>query len=454
MSKKRKTHRRNVVTPQKRYLNRSLRIGAFLRTVGKALALIFLCAGFVFLLSWVGLLDLLRIDAWVERKFITYANAFTYEDINQDVVLITAVEDEQGNGTLGKPDHSWRSRHAQLLNSLSQAQAKVIAFDLFFEDSSPSDQAFAEAINNATERGTTVVVGVRKFNVQQGVPTPFLTPVLQNNLKERNWGFLEGGGVDRDTASVRKLKLASAMNNDLPAWVEAQQSRVVPSFALQVMNGGLLSHAGTTIYEKNAGQIRLATPDGRVVRSIPVDENLNFIIDEKETAALDKINHPYHEVYNNLENLEYLRNFFSGKIIIIGYKDKEDLRTIINGESRYGVQIQANVVSDLLQGVYISKLRAVFSFLVLLAMSSIGFVVGTRFRHRLRYKIPIEMSLVKVHIDLPILLFLISAAYLIIAVLLYKYHRVLLGMPYHVVVLFLTFGLADQFENRKKSPQR
>jgi CHASE2 domain-containing sensor protein len=417
---------------------------------GKVLAVILFCTGVVFFASWVGLFDLLKIDSWVERKFITYTDAFTYEDIHQDVVLITAGEDAQANGSLGKPDQTWRRYHAELLDALARAKAKAVAFDLYFEDSSANDREFGEAIKRATESGTTVVIGVRQFNVQEGAAIPFLTPALQGYLGERNWGFLDVGGVDKDTVSVRKLRLAADANAGLPSWVEAQESKVVPSFTLQVLRAGLSAQTAVASYDRTESSIRLRADTGRVVKSIPVDEALNFIVDEKETAALDKINHPYQEVYNNLNNADYLRNFFGGRIVIVGYKDKEDLRTVTKGESRYGVQIQANAVSDLLQGIYISKLRATSNLLFIAVISAVGFLLGSRFRHHLRYKIPIEFSIVKTHLDFPLLPFLAAVAYLFLAVLLYKSNRVLLGIPYHLAVLFLTFWLAAPGAVRKR----
>ncbi len=441
---------------RRRWFPQHMKVG--LRRLSKALGLVLLCTSAVFFASWISLFDLLRIDSWVERKFISYANAFTYEDIDQDVVLITAVEDAQGNGSLGKPDETWRRYHAKLLDAMTRAKAKVVAFDLFFEASSDSnqegpskiDQDFGEAIRRATESGTTVVIGVREFNIQEGTPVAFSTP-LQKYLEERNWGFLDVGGVDKETTAVRKLRLAMEMNADLPSWVEAQDPKVIPSFTLQVVRAGLMPQAGAAFYDKKEGQIKLRDDSSQFVKSIPVDETMNLIIDEKETAALDKINHPYHEVYNNLNNSQHLQNVFSGKIIIVGYLVKEDMRTITNGESRYGVQIQANAVSNLLQGVHVSKLDPASNFLVIAVMSTVGFLMGSRYRHLFRYKIPIELKILTFQIDLPVLLFVISGVYLILIVVLYKYSHILLGIPYHIAVLFLTFWLADQVEARKKS---
>lgn len=141
-------------------------------SLSRALGLVLLCSSVIFLAAWIGLFDLLRIDSWVERRFIAYARSFTSGEIDQSVVLVTASEDPAKNGGLGKPDEKWRVHHAELLRALSNAGAQVVAFDLLFESQSDSktDQNFGEAIKRAKENGTTVVIGVNQFNLEKGVP--------------------------------------------------------------------------------------------------------------------------------------------------------------------------------------------------------------------------------------------------------------------------------------------
>jgi CHASE2 domain-containing sensor protein len=211
---------------------------------------------------------------------------------------------------------------------------------------------------------------------------------------------------------------------------------------------------GSVSYNGHDGQVMLRDGSGRVVRSIPVDEALNFIVDEKESATLDRINHPYHEVFNNLDNADYLRNLFGGKVAIVGYKDKDDLRTSAKGESRYGVQIQANAVSDILQGIHISRQRPLSNFLFIAAMTAVGFALGGRYRHVLRYRVPIEFSVVKTHLHLSLLPFLAGAVYLLLAVVLYQHNRTILGITYHIAVLFLAFWLVGIVRGPARSPRR
>lgn len=417
------------------------------------LGVLVLCTGLVFVASWVGLFDLVRIDTWTERQFVRYADAFTYEDINPDVVLITAAEDPQGNGTLGNPGPNWRGYHAALVNALSQetVKAKVIAFDLLFEDSTGNDGDFNSAIKKATASGTTVVLGVKEFETREGVSHPIAAEGVTKDLEERNWGFLKIGGAYLGTSAVRKLRLASEVNSDLPSWAEAPEPKIAPSFTLQVLRASISPPVGPAIYAKGAGRLELRDGTGQAVKSIPVDAELNYIVNERQAAALAEIDNPYHEVYKNRDNVGYLFPRFHEKIVIIGFKSWKDLPGLKEGDPTYGVEIQASALSDLLRSVHITKLKSVWHCLMILVMSSIGLVIGSRYRQVLRPQIPVTVGSVGVQIGFPLLLFAVTAAYLLFAIMLYKYNRVLLGIPYHVTALFLTFALVDQIEASRKT---
>ena len=111
----------------------------------------------IFLLGYAGLFNILHTDDWLETKFVPYMDEFLPKKFNPNVKIILAEED--GNSGLGKPDASWRERHALLIDALTKAKAKVIVFDLELDGVSPYDKKFADAITSAEALGTHVILG-------------------------------------------------------------------------------------------------------------------------------------------------------------------------------------------------------------------------------------------------------------------------------------------------------
>ncbi|HMI31105.1 MAG TPA: CHAT domain-containing protein, partial [Candidatus Limnocylindrales bacterium] len=74
----------------------------------------------------------------------------------------------------------WRPRHAQLLDKLSRAGARVVAFDIRFQRESPYDSVLAAAVDAARARGTRVVDGANSLREAGGGLA--LAPALLNRV--------------------------------------------------------------------------------------------------------------------------------------------------------------------------------------------------------------------------------------------------------------------------------
>ena len=131
-----------------------LRRIAFAVTTGTSL--------FVFFLSWIQLFDFLPPAVRIESYAIWLSGIFSRRPPSDQVVIVTI--NARTEQELGKPfGRDWRREHAILIDRLSQAGAKVIAFDMYFEEPTAYDGEFANAIERAQNRHTTVVVGFRSL---------------------------------------------------------------------------------------------------------------------------------------------------------------------------------------------------------------------------------------------------------------------------------------------------
>jgi CHASE2 domain-containing sensor protein len=388
--------------------------------------------------SWIGLFNAVRLDDWLERNFVSYMDGFVETPLDDRITLIVASSDASQNGMLGVPDTSWRCHHADLISGLSAAGAKVIAFDLYLENASDCDARLADAIRQASSAGTAVVVGAEHFDRVDGVARPVLAPALSEAVGD-SWGVLGGS---RET---RRVKLADPLAVNVPTIIEERESAIIPSFALRTaMHVAAQSRNGTAIsaaIDRGADEIRLRDASGALVKTIPVvDANMNMIVG---LAPSNLRSDAYHEIYANAAHPDRLARF-KGKIVVVGYQIPRDQLAVstAQGEPRYGVELQASAISNLLRGVHIQPLRPMAQFVVILIMGVAGALVRKRSIARRRLTVPVKVRARKRRkIDIPLPLVAAVVVYALVAFLAYKQYRVIFDISYHVVSLVLMYAM-------------
>lgn len=395
----------------------------------------------ILLAAWVELFNLLNIDNWLERKFISYMDGRVDKRFSaNDLRLILAEENRQGDVPSGDSEKIHRRYHAELVDALAAAQAKVVAFDINFEGDTEWDEQFAQAIKKAQESGTRIVVGVG--GVENGQPKAGLPEKLRDPL-QNSWGNTE---IEMTTASegpVLKMQLAQKITH-APA-EERAEIPVITTFALQVIRQAQ-DQPSEAFFNTDDSEIHLRQGglSGQKIKSIPVDEQMNLTLDLAEQTALNNITHYYQEVYANRSgNLNDFRN----KIVLVGYR-KGDLHDVADSVKRYGVEIHANAISNILQEVYIYHLRPTYNFLVIFLMGLTGALVHTRIGNRLQYKIVIDPKIIKTSIAIPVTLLVISAIYFVIVFMVYKQYRLVLDMAYHIAALFSLYWVVGSIVKR------
>ncbi|HEV2904516.1 MAG TPA: CHAT domain-containing protein, partial [Pyrinomonadaceae bacterium] len=251
----------------------------------------------MFFVGYTGLFDVLHADDWLATRFIPYMDEFVTKKFSPSVRLILA--DEDGNGTLGRPDASWRKHHVSLLDKLSEAGAKVIVFDLQLDKSNPeSDDEFAEAIQRAKARGTRVILG-RGLDASGNIkPDGDLTPALANVAGE-DWGNYDVGG-SKHGGMVRIYQLGQLDRKNVPP--DTPEKPVVPSLALQAVNAFFSdSSAGKALFDENGEKIQLRS-GGKSIKTIPVYENsysdYDIPFSVADRADLTTFTNSYVDVFN------------------------------------------------------------------------------------------------------------------------------------------------------------
>jgi len=134
--------------------------------------------------------------------------------------------------------------------------------------------------------------------------------------------------------------------------------------------------------------------------------------------------------------------------VIIGFKTDDDSWDLLQGEKRFGTEIHANVISNILAGVYVRLLPTSYDFLIVALMAGFGALVQARFRKVFSTQITIPFSQHKKKIDVPGLLFALDIIYLLLAFLLYKNALIFILKSYHLAAPFIAYWLTGKMRRK------
>jgi CHASE2 domain-containing sensor protein len=396
----------------------------------------------IFFLGYVGLFNFpFHTDDWLEAKFIPFMDQYVPKKFSPDVRLIMA--DEGDNGGMGEPDWKWRQYHGPLVKALAKARAKVIVFDLEVNDPTPYDLQFAEAIKTAESQGTDVVLA--KALDEDGATVKDIAEELRNVVSDR-WGNIDVG--EERGGLVRVYQLGQPLRDSSAAAQQNTETDVVPSLGLQAV-ARFLSKGSTIkpLFNEDREQIQLRS-DGGLIKSIPVYQSslllYHFPYDLVKRSRLNDATRSYKEVYSRLADDPYFREY-QGKIVLIGFKHKDD-SWVLQGEQRFGAEIHANVISNILSDIYIQLLPSFYDFLIVAFMAGFGALVQARFRHI--FSINITVPLTNKKLVIPGLLFTVDVVYLLVAFLLYKNERLFILKSYHLAAPFIAYWLTGKMRRK------
>lgn len=393
----------------------------------------------IFALGYVGLFNFpFHLDDWLESHFVPYMDDYVAKKFSPNVRLILA--DEEGNGGLGVPGPGWRQYHADLLDALSNAGARVVVFDLYMSDPTEHDGLLAAAVARAASRGTHVIVG--KALDEEGNVSKDIAETLKASFAD-GWGNIDVGG--QRGGFVRVYQLAQPPRD---ADSESVEIPVVPSLGLKAVTMFLSDGVPLkALFNEDVGQVQLRG-DGALVKSIPVvrkDLSLfDFPYDLVERSRLDDATRKYGDVYKRLNDPAYFKDY-ENKIVIVGYKTEGELN-VLQGERRYGSQIHANVVSNILSDVYVRLLPSSYDFLIVMLMAGFGALVQARFRHVFSTRLTLPGR--GKSFDVPGLLFLADIVYLLVAFQIYKHELTFIVKSYHLAAPFITYWLTGRMRKR------
>jgi CHASE2 domain-containing sensor protein len=435
-------------------------------------------AVFLFVLAacWVGFFGLLNLDDYIERRFISFMGPHVEEPFSEKVRLIAVKEGDNGTfGTLipGNLESSipWRNHFAKLITDLAQAEPKprVIALDTLISASkNPSEAevrantALITAVNDAVDKQKVPVIAATELGAKE-------TPLLKDS--RASLGDVNNLRPHNITNLVRESKLAKFENEISSSDCTKGEVPVFPSFPLlALMQFGNMpgdpscpDSGGTpgpwtppvvACLDETEDRINLRDSSKTLVREIPVfteysKSGVTPMMSKIALAEPIRLKHITETIEEAYSDSKMLKNpvSYQGGIVIIGVFGESDIGRVTDSEGeprngkRYGAEIQANVLSNLLTCSYIYTLPIVWDLIIILLMVALGILLQKLAGTRSGWVLPIKIPKTELIIELSWLLLIVPIVYFLIAFVAYKEWRLLLpaNATYHLLALVIAY---------------
>jgi CHASE2 domain-containing sensor protein len=368
----------------------------------------------LFLFSWVGAFDLLGLDTLTEMYTMRLGEWIGATPLNENIVIVSTGE---------KVEKSWRGeQHVDLLDKLSQAGAKAVAFDMTFEDETAYDSAFVQAIKKAKARGTQTIAGVQRLDdgtrakiaaeIEKAIPQ-----ALGNTCIGRKLGF--------------SLFVPLVV-------VKKEENRLIPRFALSLL--AYAAFTGVAIdfnpaRDMENRQIHFSAPDGdsfsmNFAEMVHTQEKSwcgliadgdsvgNMLYAPVPAAALRDPNRRFDYAAILAMPPAELVNFVGGRLVLVG-GEHDDVFSERRGwfkERRYGVEYHAEAVNTLLNGSSVQYPDTTLPVLLMAVLGFAGSYIRGGFSARSGYTRLIATAIVLL-LTLGCTLFLYAAYYLLLNIL-------------------------------------
>lgn len=384
------------------------------------------------------ILDALTLDTRIETYTMWLGNLIFAKGVSPHLALVSTAPDADRSRQ--------RQRHAQLIDVLAHAGAKVVAFDMFFESGSPADPDLQAAMMRARQRGTAVVVGVNAMSNGQ--------PALVGPLREAvgdGWGALcvgnKLGYAWVEPLAIDRERPSSTSKGPPQVFVWSLALSAVAAFrdldlGIDQVDEGrreiLADHRPT--HDKASFGFSLTRRVRRVPKGCPLiregDRVHSLLIDLSPLATLRASDRrfAYESLLGSSDAGRLAR--FRNAIVVVGVEAPSDsFRVGPSGEHRFGFELHADAVNTLLGGVTIRSLGALGQVAITVVMAILGgataYVRPRAPRHWRRWALA-----------------LILIAYLAGTVYAYGQFHVLVNTLYHAGALVGAYALAGRVQRR------
>jgi adenylate cyclase len=284
-----------------------------------------------------------QLNLWVSDQF------FTTESPSPNIVI--AGIDDESLETYGRWSEWSRTLHANAINNLNEAGAKVIGFDIIFADSSSDDPTLAAAIAKANNVVLASVGTQSAHRDASGITFDnFLLPTVSLGQVASSLGT--ANVMPDSDGTVRRLYLV----------VKDQHGNNHPAFTLAVLHT-LFSMPLPKEYSIENKAVHL------LARDIPVDSVFGLRIN----FAAENASRPYIS-YADVIKGDFDPSLVKNKIVLIGMTATGELDTwaIPTSVSQVpGVFIHATAMDTILRQQFLTETSIAITLMLMLAIIGI-----------------------------------------------------------------------------------
>jgi len=284
----------------------------------------------------------------------------------QDKIVIVAIDDR----SLEQLGHfpSWpRSYHADVIDMLTEAEARIIVFDILFSDPAPGDEQLAMSISDA---GNVIL------------------PVAYSPTSYKSTGAgdsNDSGSFIRSLSVFEEGALAAGHANLLPDVDGVVRKSPLVIYSHEQSEPSL-SLAAVATYLRRPQIIEAPPENGRLPfagRSIPLDD-VNGMIINYTGAITDNGQISSFETVSFLDALrgEVAPAVFYDKIVIIGATASAlgDTFWTPTGRMMNGVEIHASAIDTILSGDFLRPASSAITIALIMTLAALCSMVVLRFR--------------------------------------------------------------------------
>jgi CHASE2 domain-containing sensor protein len=355
---------KQIFRPAVELFQRRLRFRNALIVTSMAMAVL------VSLLAVMSTFDLFTLDTRVASLTMWAARSLSTPEVSPALALVALDQ--------GIPRSEWRRRHAAVIDRLSEAGARVIAFDMYFESPTPDDTILVRAMERARQRGTTVIVGVNTLVDGQ----PKLVPQLRQAVS--GWGtlcigqqlgaaWIEPLTVERETVSSTNPQpfIWSMVLRAVAAWhnVDLSIDQLDPA------NREILADHVVT-HQKKSFHFSMTWKTRRFQKGCPVimegDSVHSLLIALSPLAALRDPVRRF--TYTGLiaPASVVAPQTFRDKIVLLGVESDDEHFEVPGGERRFGFELHADAMNTLLTDITIRPLSQPMQLVISVMMTLAG----------------------------------------------------------------------------------
>lgn len=434
---------------------------AWLRSrFAKAAAWSALALAALFALFWIHFLNHVGVDDWIERHFLRYASHSTSSMRGDDVVIIAL--DPAKSESLGKfgndvaPNQAWRTQHARLLDKLTKVPARLVAFDFVFpapvEGFETANQDLVKAIRTAKASGKThVIVGAlrdmdRNAALEVELPREQMGLVnvreISNDVNNESYlarvllaesAITLGGDLGTVEKVLRPLPMplamylayrqpelgAATLNIDPSRGVLVVKPAAGKGDPIYITAEIQTCEIGTALCSRPPDAPREATLLRRAVLPLWMGRSLGF--SERDYVSV-------------VGQTELDADSYGERAILVGALTPDEVQKVGPGGpdgTVYGVHVHARVFTDLMSGTYLRHASAPLQFLSFVLVLLTGLLA--------RLYMPIKVVKIPIgwlkDFPLPVGFFIVTAFYLLAALLIFRSSFVFFDLGYQLLAL-------------------